>query len=1011
MLKRLELIGFKSFADRTAFEFAAGITAVVGPNGSGKSNVVDAVKWVLGEQSAKSLRSGGMADVIFNGSTTRRPHSQAEVTLTFDNARGILATPASEVCIGRRVFRDGTSEYLINGQVGRLKGIRDLFLGTGAGVSAYCIIEQGRVDALLQASQDDRRAIFEEAAGVSRYRVKKIECLRRLERVAQNIARLQDILTEVEHQLRTVRLQAAKALKFQEHSTRLKELRLALGLRDYQSLVARLSDAETKIADLRGRMETCKADSTGWNERAEQIESSAASIQSQLRLHEQTQSDAKARAEVLTGSINRDRNLIVHLGEDMARDQTRLATLDRQTQDAIETATRINTETTAAEQQVEAATKTADEIAERISDISKAIATARHQIETTKDGHLERLREAARWQNDAISVKAQIDQLTRQRDRMSSRTAKAATNLVGLDAELESLRQAESQLEDSLSKARERLAAERRRRDASKKLIADCQTELAELRSQAASLDSRIHVLESWNRDHSGINAGVQIVLEQLKQSEANCILGWIPDVLSVSRDDAPLIDLALGARANHFVVSDINSVLQWLSTQPEPLPSRVGFIALTTNKVVQQELCDDGPIPASSLIRAVQPELIHLPHRLLGDTFIVPDLATAREFAGRHPHNRFMTRAGEILEADGSVVVGRQSDEIGVVSRKSELRDLLKQSSILDDRIADVDTELAALEDQVAVAEAAIASNAQEAAVFAEQLADLRGRIGRHNDRRSVLHSEVSVSHAELSALEADIKRDDRQWRDSVAKAESATAAAQDHHARQIELEKLIGQYDRQQQQLQQTHTSSQITLARARERLESLRAQHAQSLEAVTERQTDAKSLADQIAAVERRINECRKSNDAAQSELVEVQANRDAAEQAAKLLAVELASLTSEQNQLYTHLQAAQAEWQRFNAELHGHELSARDVTNQRDALTARLAEDYQIDLTASLAAEQSPSLGNLSPEQAQAAIDELRNQLQRLGSVNLESLDELTQIEQKHQELHRQFDDLS
>src|SRR5438105_2525311 len=213
MLKRLELIGFKSFADRTQFEFASGITAVVGPNGSGKSNVVDAVKWVLGEQSAKSLRSGGMADVIFNGSTTRRPHSQAEVTLTFDNASGILADAAAEVRIGRRVFRDGNSEYLINGQVGRLKDIKDLFLGTGAGAGAYCIIEQGRVDALLQASQDDRRAIFEEAAGVSRYKAKKIECMRRLERVGQNLARLQDILTEVEHQLRGVRLQAAKALK------------------------------------------------------------------------------------------------------------------------------------------------------------------------------------------------------------------------------------------------------------------------------------------------------------------------------------------------------------------------------------------------------------------------------------------------------------------------------------------------------------------------------------------------------------------------------------------------------------------------------------------------------------------------------------------------------------------------------------------------------------------------------------------------------------------------------
>ena len=203
MLKRLELVGFKSFADKTQFEFAAGITGVVGPNGSGKSNVVDAVRWVLGEQSAKSLRGGEMTDVIFNGSATRRSLGLAEVTMTFDNRRRALATEADEVQITRRVYRSGEGEYLINGHACRLKDIKDLFLGSGAGTDAYCIIEQGRVDVLLQASTKDRRTIFEEAAGISRFKAKKTETLRRLERVDQNLQRLRDIVEEVEKQLRT----------------------------------------------------------------------------------------------------------------------------------------------------------------------------------------------------------------------------------------------------------------------------------------------------------------------------------------------------------------------------------------------------------------------------------------------------------------------------------------------------------------------------------------------------------------------------------------------------------------------------------------------------------------------------------------------------------------------------------------------------------------------------------------------------------------------------------------
>src|ERR671923_333491 len=240
MLTRLELVGFKSFADKTQFDFTGGVTAIVGPNGSGKSNIVDAVRWILGEQSAKSLRGGEMADVIFNGSASRRSFGMAEVTMIFDNSRRALATEADEVQITRRVYRNGEGEYLINQQPSRLKDIKQLFLGSGAGADAYAIIEQGRVDVLLQASTRERRTIFEEAAGISRFKAKKVETLRRLERVDQNLERLRDIIEEVEKQLRSVKLQAAKAQRYQEYSARLREVRVALGLQEFHQLADRL---------------------------------------------------------------------------------------------------------------------------------------------------------------------------------------------------------------------------------------------------------------------------------------------------------------------------------------------------------------------------------------------------------------------------------------------------------------------------------------------------------------------------------------------------------------------------------------------------------------------------------------------------------------------------------------------------------------------------------------------------------------------------------------------------
>src|SRR5437879_4894306 len=264
MLKRLDLIGFKSFADKTSFTFGDGITAIVGPNGSGKSNIVDAVRWILGEQSAKSLRGGEMADVIFNGSASRRSFGMAEVTMTFDNSKRALAIDAAEVQVSRRVYRTSEGEYLINGQVCRLKDIKDLFLGSGAGHNAYSIIEQGKVDVLLQASTRERRTIFEEAAGISRFKAKKIETLRKLERVDQNLSRLKDIIDEVEKQLRSVKLQAAKAQRYQEYSNRLKELRIALGLQEFHKLAEQLR-AETAVLDiLRSALEQQLAQAETW---------------------------------------------------------------------------------------------------------------------------------------------------------------------------------------------------------------------------------------------------------------------------------------------------------------------------------------------------------------------------------------------------------------------------------------------------------------------------------------------------------------------------------------------------------------------------------------------------------------------------------------------------------------------------------------------------------------------------------------------------------------------------
>src|SRR5438067_5645105 len=264
-LKKLILQGFKSFADRTEFVFDSPITGIVGPNGCGKSNVVDGFKWVLGEQSAKSLRGDAMMDVIFNGSGGRKPAGMAEVTLVFENPKRdddtrLLNVDVDEVAVGRRLFRDGTSEYQVNNQTSRLKDVKELFLDTGVGVDAYSVIEQGRVAALLEANPAERRLIFEEAAGISKFKAKKKEAQRKLERVDQNLLRVTDIVEEVEKRLRSVKVQAGKARNYQEHSQKLRELRLTYSIQEYHTQYQQAAELKRQLEDAQFRLDDIAQD-------------------------------------------------------------------------------------------------------------------------------------------------------------------------------------------------------------------------------------------------------------------------------------------------------------------------------------------------------------------------------------------------------------------------------------------------------------------------------------------------------------------------------------------------------------------------------------------------------------------------------------------------------------------------------------------------------------------------------------------------------------------------------
>jgi chromosome segregation protein len=1049
MLKRLELVGFKSFADKTVFDFGDGITAIVGPNGSGKSNIVDAVRWILGEQSAKSLRGGEMADVIFNGSASRRSFGVAEVTMTFDNARGRLGMDAPEVQITRRVYRTGEGEYLINGQICRLKDIKDLFLGSGAGTDAYCIIAQGKVDVLLQASTRDRREIFEEAAGISRFKAKKVETLRKLERVDQNLQRVRDIIDEVEKQLRTVKLQASKAQRYQEYSERLKELRVALGLDEFHRLSQALEQETRTLEQLRGELDQHAARAGACEAEAERLEIFLADLEDSLHDGETALARVLQQIGAEEATWTRESTLSADLEAELGRTRRRLAELAGHVTALAATAGQAAREHAEADSQAAQQRREVESRNALLAETRSRLDALRTQLAQDQAEHLEQMRRAAHRQNEAVAAHAQLDNLRRERDRLRLRTEQAAENLASIDVELEELVAADTQVNDKLADARRRLQEARQEYERLGQLRDRTGERISELRQERSGLASRAGVLDGLIRSREGLGAGVREVIALIEASTPGAwdsVLGMIADFLTVKREYAPLIDIALGEWAQRFIVRDVERFACALSERTAPFAGRVSFLpladretasdgllaSLRRNRLVQLSLLsrvrqpgESGPTPdhpglvapAEQLVSCDHPELGDLPAQLLGRTLIVRDLTTARAIADHTVGFRLVTLAGELLEPDGTLTIGTHHAETGILSRKSELRELREQVAALDERLAELDRDLADLRDRVLDAEQQAHEEQEQIDVLTEQAADLRGRVRRHRDRRAGLHEEVTVSRDEMQRIDDELAGLQKAWSDAHAQAAEAEARVQDLHHRMHDADAEVRRRDHERQERQASCTEAQVGLAKAEERLRSLAAQHQQIERDHQQRAQELVQAREALADGRAKLTDSQQTMLRASAILARAYLDKEESQRRLAELTQQREQKRQERARLTQQAQTVRAEWRKHQEAVHERDLATSNLRHQRDTLVGRLRDDYQLDLAELYAKSGAcglPGGDNARPQTAEDVnreIDELRRKLSRLGSVNLEALAELNELETRAASLKTQFDDLT
>ncbi len=1017
MLKALELAGFKSFADKTRFEFHSGITVVVGPNGSGKSNVVDAIKWVLGEQSVKSLRGKEMADVIFNGSASRTALNSCEATLTFDNSRRLLAVDTDEVYVTRRVYRSGEGEYLINRQPSRLKDIRELFSGTGVATEAYSVIEQGKVDVMLQSSPRERRAIFEEAAGISRFKAKKVESLRRLERVEQNLLRLSDIVQEVEGRLKSVRQQAAKARRHKEHTDRLQALRTQVGLADWRHLSERIDSLREELQGLDADVASVSASVETQEAEALALDVTLSDAHEGIRAAEFRLAQNRERIAGQESTIDQGRARLRDVEEEIARRQQQLAAINQRAVDlhGLLNETRAELATAELEHTALAARLSEDEKTAEL--VVREANASREATERLRLQYMDRMRQGAAIGNQISGATSQLEGLRTTQQRRETQLVDLLEQREQIDAELETLRE---QLEERLASVEAaRGAAEQADAEVTtlRERRATEQAELHATETQHAALSERSGVLSELENRLEGLTSAAKEVLVRARAAVGgplSQIRGLLADQFVVAMEYAPAIEAALGEQSGYLLVEPNDEFRDYLTRADAHFAGRIGFIRVDRAAAVVEDdaaLADDaGVVGRADRLVEASAEYAPLLSRLLGTTWVVRELADALRLSETHGGRwNFATLTRDVVAADGTMTLGARKGATGIISRRSELRALAQQLSDLQSRVGAERERLAATESSIQTAELAARAAQQALGAAQSSLGEHRTKVQSSQERALQVDRQSSVLERELAAGATQIADGEAKLaasREELASIERQLAEQeQEIGARNAEREALEDRRRAQDQQL----TVVRIDLAKSDERLRSLRDRLQQFEVDHDDRRNSLGEQHRQIASGRNRADQIVRSILAAESEVAGLYLRKEEFSRDIVRLLNETESHRRRRAALQAGIQDGRATQRQLEERVHKRRLSLGELQLERGAIETRLRDDYEIEL-----AELSEAIAH-QPQEEREAIDreiaDLRRKINSIGVVNLAALDELEDLEARHAHLAGQFRDLT
>ena len=1009
-LKSIEVNGFKSFANKIVFKFNHGITCIVGPNGSGKSNVADAVRWVLGEQSAKSLRGSKMEDVIFSGTQLRKPQGSAYVAITLDNSDHSLPIDYNEVTVARRVYRSGESEYLINGTVSRLKDVYSLFFDTGIGKEGYSIIGQGQIEKILNGKPEERRELFDEAAGIVKFKKNKAAAEKSLEAERDNLSRVNDILKELEKQVGPLKEQSETARKYLAFKNELKNLDVNAFLLEIEKIRTALEDDQKKLQIVNDDIEVNKQDYEQTKEEYEQIENTIEQLNSIIDSSKNEIHENKLAKERAEGEINVINQQIItlkmndkNIHEQIDRINSQIEAGERELSEYTSQKGNLDTSTSDVEAALEDARR-------KSSDMAKYIDECQQEIENCKADIIEYMHESGTLQAKVGRYDAMLENINFRKTQLNQRLLQFKSDDAGDKKELESL---EGQLEEleanvkvilaGLDQATDQLNDNQNRNKTNRELIHNTNEKLS-------ATKSKMEALRNITERYDGYGNSIRRVMEQKQWNPG--IIGVVADIITVKQEYEVAVETALGGSIQNIVTEDDATAKRMISYLKTNRLGRATFLPLNSitdrGSVRSDVLKEKGVIGVASDLVEVDPKFNTLAKNLLGKILVVDNIDNAIAVARKNNQSlRLVTIEGELINPGGSMTGGAFRNSSNLLGRKRELDELKEQIDNLKStavKAASLDEKLKVQRDQLRtdidkfnaeLQQAYLRKNTLTMSIdqVKEKLAESEKVLVSIDKEISELNSQISEINNNKNSLADNNKKHEQMRIEAEARIDELESHSQENKDKLAEanakVSELMIEFNSIRQRddfIVENIRRIEIDLDKYREELESFTSRVESSFAEITE-------LEDKITSIKSDI----------ESKTIHISDNES-----------KVAEFSEKREELQLSHKEFFAKREELSEKIAGLEKDSYKLTSiieknseKSDELSSYMWEEYEITYSTAkeMRDENLPELPALKKE-----IAAVKAKIKSLGDVNVNAIDDYKEVSERYEFLKGQHDDI-